>query len=201
MSHDHSHGNTEDPFDRRVAMTMAIVAAFLACTTMFSHRAHNETLILQGEANRLQTESNIFHTQASDQWAFFQAKNIRAYQTQGFLGITDALKDPKHDAPAIANDWRAQIKKYEGELPQLKAEAEALVVKANAAAEASKQKLEDSHHAHHRAARFDYAELAIELALVLCSVAVLSKRNLFWYGGILAGVVGVGLTGVALLTH
>ena len=41
----------------------------------------------------------------------------------------------------------------------------------------------------------------IELALVLCSVAVLTKRAPFWYSGIAIGLIGaaVGLSG--LLVH
>src|SRR4051812_34094187 len=56
----HAEHARHDPFDRRVAMTMAIVAAALACVTMLSHRAHNETL------------KNT--TEAANQWAYFQAK-------------------------------------------------------------------------------------------------------------------------------
>ena len=37
---------------------------------------------------------------------------------------------------------------------------------------------------------FDVAELAVELALVLCSIAVLTKRSGFWLAGIGSGLVG-----------
>lgn len=209
------HGHSDDPFDKRVAMTMAIVAAFLAFVTMLSHNAHNDTLLLQGEANRLQTESNIYHTQASDAWGYFQAKNIRSYQTHAYAGLYDALnhplpppaakgkKEPPPPAapPAILTEWQAQYKKYETELPKLQADAEGLVKKAEQAAEASRAKLEDSHHAHHKGARFDLAELAIELALILCSLAVLSKRAPFLYAGIGSVLVGLGLTVTAFLMH
>src|SRR5256885_8525131 len=64
---EHAQHPVQDPFYRQVAMTMAIVAAALACVTMLSHREHTETL-------RLQNEATIHHTQASDQWAYYQAK-------------------------------------------------------------------------------------------------------------------------------
>ena len=54
-----------DPFDRRVAMTMAIIAAVLACVTMLSHRAHDESLSLLAEANRLTTAANCSGSQTS----------------------------------------------------------------------------------------------------------------------------------------
>src|SRR5262245_18302235 len=92
---EHLHHAAHFPFRRRVAMTMAIVAAFLACVSMLSHRAHNETLRLQAEANRLQTEANILHTQATDQWNFYQAKNIRNHEYQVYLKLLPVLaKDP-----------------------------------------------------------------------------------------------------------
>src|SRR4051794_35048018 len=95
MEHaEHATHAAHNPFDRRVSMTIAIVAAVLACITMLSHRAHNSTLLYQAEANRLlsvanhqlaevnryQMAANIKHTQATDQWNFFQAKNIRNHQ-------------------------------------------------------------------------------------------------------------------------
>src|SRR5690348_6997468 len=82
------------PFDRRVAMTMAIIAALLALVTMLSHRAHTETLSSQEQANSVRTQANIYHTRASDEWAFYQAKNIRSVEYQGFLGLLKVLPKP-----------------------------------------------------------------------------------------------------------
>ena len=74
---EHAQHAAHNPFDRRVAMSMAIVAAVLACVAMLSHRAHNETLQLQNEANLKQIEANICHTEATDQWNYYQAKSIK----------------------------------------------------------------------------------------------------------------------------
>ena len=60
---EHAEHAAHSPFDRRVAVTIAMVAAALACVTMFSHRAHNDTL-------RLQTEAGILQTRASDRWSY-----------------------------------------------------------------------------------------------------------------------------------
>ena len=45
------------------------------------------------------------------------------------------------------------------------------------------------------------AELGVELGLVLCSLAVLTKRPPFWYSGLTAAAVGVLLAGSAFLVH
>ena len=182
------------PFDRRVAMTIAIIAAILALVSMLSHRAHTETLSLQAEANRLTTEANINHTLASDEWAYYQAKNIRNTQYQGLLALVTLLPS----APAarqiksrMEQDWKAAVEKYEQrELPDLKAKAEALVNKARQLEGQSARTIAESYHAHHRGDRYDLAELGIELALVVCSLAVLTKSSWFWYLGML--VCGLG---------
>src|SRR5262245_34525514 len=103
-------GHTLGPFDRKVAMTMAIIAAGLACISLLSHRGHTETL-------RLQSQANAFHTEASDAWNFYQAKNIRSYEFQSFLKTSMLL--PRNSASVsleerIRNDWVGQVDKYEG---------------------------------------------------------------------------------------
>src|SRR5947209_8651740 len=103
---EHAQHAAHSPFDRNVAMTIAIVAAALACVTMLSHRAHNETLQRQTEANRWQTMANIYHTKASDQWGYYQAKNIRKHQYEAYLNQFAALAKA-----ADSDSKRAEVEK------------------------------------------------------------------------------------------
>jgi hypothetical protein len=184
-----------DPFDRRVAMTMAIIAAVLACVTMLSHRAHDESLSLLAEANRLTTSANIHHTEASDQWGYYQAKNNRSSQLEASLGLLLALG--RAPGAYVRRDetvktWTGEIRRYrETEMPALKFKAEALVKEAHELEYESEAKRVESYQARRRGDRLDLAELAVELALVLCSIAVLTKQPSFWYAGIASGVIGV----------
>src|SRR5437879_2401487 len=76
MEHaEHAVHASHDEFNKRVTMSIAIVAAVLACVTMLGHRAHNETLILQGEALDLTTKASIKSTEAADKWQYYQSKN------------------------------------------------------------------------------------------------------------------------------
>jgi hypothetical protein len=59
---EHAHEKGE----KGIGLTMAIVAVLLAVATLLSHRAHTEEVLLQGEI--------------IDQWNFYQAKHIRAYE-------------------------------------------------------------------------------------------------------------------------
>ncbi len=183
------------PFDRHVAMTMVMVAAVLAVITLMSHRADSEALSLQVEAASLRTQANIYHTRASDEWAYYQAKNIRSTEYQGFLGMLDALsKDPavgEHRSRELQEQWGAEVRRYEGtELPQLKVAAERMVNQALGLEARAGDAIRRSYQAHLRGERLDVAELAAEMALVLCSLAVLTKGPRFWYAGIAAGALG-----------
>jgi hypothetical protein len=55
--------------------------------------------------------------------------------------------------------------------------------------------------AHHKADWFDLGELGVELALVLSSVAILSRRSGYWHAGILLCVLGLVAVAKGFLTH
>ncbi|HEV3260888.1 MAG TPA: DUF4337 family protein, partial [Gemmataceae bacterium] len=136
---EHAHHASHDPFTRQVAMTMAIVAAVLACVTMLSHRAHNETLRLQSESVgikneviRFQSQANIFHTRASDQWSYYQAKKNREYLYEALAAALDVTaKDPSKSGAAqkaatAINGWKKKAKTYQGDTAKIEAEARGL---------------------------------------------------------------------------
>jgi hypothetical protein len=171
-------------------MTMAIVAAVLACVTMLSHREHTETL-------RLQNEATIHHTQASDQWAYYQAKKNREYFYAASEVILEPVAAKAENSKALlatAEEWKSKAQKYEQEAAEIQSEAKEF---ANQAKELQKE----SEHAHHRADRFDLGELGVELALVLCSLAVLTKRKGFWFSGIGFGILGAAVAASAMFLH
>jgi hypothetical protein len=201
---EHAAHAAHNPFDRRVAMTIAIVAAVLACVTLLSHRAHNATLFYQAEANRLQSEANILHTQASDEWNYYQSKNLlqRLYQADQRL-MAALAKDPAmaSERDAAQAFWSGEINKYKDRLPEMEQKAKETGEKAIELQKEAKKMIEKSEHAHHHADRFDWGELAVELAVVLCSVAVLTKLAGFWYTGIGMALVGAAIALSAYLLH
>ena len=81
---EHAKRATHTEFDKTVTMTIAIVAAVMAGVTMLGHRAHNETLRLQGAALQAQTEGGIQHSQAGTKWAL-AANKWALYQAQRAL--------------------------------------------------------------------------------------------------------------------
>jgi hypothetical protein len=201
---EHAIHAAHNPFDRRVAMTIAIVAAVLACVTMLSHRAHNETILRQAESNRLQTEANILHTKASDQWNYYQSKNLlnRIYVSERLM-MGGLAKDPvkTKEQEEVQQLWADEIDKYQDRLPKMKEKAEGLDEEAKEKQKEAVAVMKESEEAHHRADRFDWGELAVELAVVLCSVAVLTKLAGFWYSGIVMGIIGACVALSAFILH
>jgi len=211
----HAAHAAHDPFDKKVTLSIAIIAAILACVTMLSHRAHNATLALQGEANRSQTEStryqtlaNIDHTKASDQWSYYQAKNIRKNEMDA-LGVLLGMVavDPKNEdgRKKIVEDWKTQAQRYGMEKEEItkkakefEASAEEFQHKAKETLENVEKRVEESHLEHLRGNRYDAAELGVEIALVLSSLAVLTKRAGFWYVGIVCCSLGMLVAASAL---
>jgi Domain of unknown function (DUF4337) len=199
--HEHAEHAATDPFTRRVAMTMAIVAATLACETLLSHRAHNATL-----SNQIKAGSNS--TERANVFARYQAKKNRQYQAEAnaqFLAANaeilaalagdekaatasraQRLSEAARKAEADALRWRENAKKW-------KADAADLLKEGNSLNPQIKKYEAEAENYHHRSDFFDMGELGVELALVLCSVAVLTRGRAFWYAGIGVGAVGLAV--------
>ena len=197
---EHAQHAAHDPFDKRVAVTMAIVAAVLAAVSLMSHRKHNETLSLQIQSNKKKTE-------AANRWAQYQARSIRRNQFEAFLDMLPVTAQPDKAAEAKKVAGRMQAKVDEYRMPAEKDDPKdpqglaGLMALAKALDDEAVKLEKDSEHVHHQGDRFDLAELFVELALVVCSVALLSKQRLFWYAGMAIGGVGVVLAGTAFFVH
>ena len=168
--HDHAH----DPFGQRVGVGIGVIGIILAVVTIGSHRAHTATVIHKTEAN--------------DQWAFYQAKNIRRHTDELFTDLTSV--EPTTDAAALAK----LREKYSGEATRYKDEQKGIEDKA-------REMEAEVGHERNRADRFDLAEVFLEVGLVITSITLLSGRKLFWYLGILLGIVGIAVAATGFIVH
>lgn len=159
-----------EPWTLPVAVTLAILAVLVAMATLMGHRAATEELLLQ--------------TQASDQWAFFQAKNIRLHELQSMADLlgTVATVD-KEKAGLLQEQYAKEVERYNKEKDEISERAKDLEQE-----RAQVAKRED---------RYDAAEVVLEIALIICSLTLLTKKKFFWFAGILMGIAGlaVGLSG------
>ena len=225
LEHAEHAGHGADPFTMRVAMTMAIIAAVLAAVSLVGHRKHNEALQIQGDANRLHTEAAAFKVDSSNAYAYYQAKRARVEQASYSIKYSNlfALAPNSDDLrKSEIAEWNKYIQSNSNKkedvtvdangLPVKKANGEednspgALLVYGDRYKELGKERTKEGEkkqkefeHIHHQANDLDFAHLAVELGLVLCTIAVLTKKQQFWIAGILAAALGVCLTGYALL--
>jgi hypothetical protein len=100
-------------FLRRVALSTALFAAFAAVVAMQAGDTVNEALVLKTEATRLQA-------QASDQWAFYQAKGIKASVAdagaQSWLSVGKPAPAALTDRVAKENNDQKEIRQKAEEL-------------------------------------------------------------------------------------
>lgn len=196
---EHAAHAAHNPFDRQVTMTIAIVAALLAAVTLLSHRAHNATL-------QKQLQSSDSFTKATNAWTRYQSKKNRQYLYQTADRQTRIFRTSPPVAgsqdSAARKKWEQQTDKdvqfWQNKAKQYKKDTDDIEKEARGHMEDAEKYKKESEHVHHLGDRYDLAELGVEIGLVLCSLAVLTKRRGFWYAGMLCGFVGVVLMGVGV---
>ena len=169
---EHAQHARHNPFDKRVALSMAIVAAALASVTLLSHRSHGEVQVKKTEEN--------------DAWNYMQAKKARAYMYAADADMVKALAAIAPDPEAAAFKTKDLVKEWEKNKDKYEEQAKEKEDLAN-------DLKKEGRIAHDSSNFFDLGELGIELALVLCSVALLAKNKLFWIVGIAVGVLGLAV--------
>jgi hypothetical protein len=97
-------------FLRRIALTTAVLAAVAAIAALKAGSTANEALVLKTEATRLQAE-------ASDQWAYYQAKGIKLAVAQA----TEASWQSVGKRPPA--DLLEKERRYAAEQGEIKAKA------------------------------------------------------------------------------
>ena len=171
---EHAEHGKENPALAPVSVTMAMLAVLVAVVTLLGHRAHTEEVVLQAKS--------------SDQWAYYQAKNIRRHEDEIFADLTSV--QPSTDAAALGK----LREKYSGEAARYKDDQKEIEDKARELeAEVATER--------NRADRYDLAEVFLEVGLVITSITLLSGRRTFWLAGVLLGLVGIVLAATGFFVH
>jgi hypothetical protein len=157
-----------NPVERRIGLTMAIIAALLATVTLLGHRAHTKEVVLQ--------------TEAADQWAYYQAKNGRYHMYAADAKLA-RLVGPQ--GAEIAAEWKGKAEEEKKEAEEIQRDAKRLD--------------QDTKTIEHRANYFDGAEICLEVAIVLCSIALLTGTLAFWQLSFVGAAIGVVIAAVGYL--
>lgn len=162
----HHHEHDDDPLVVPVSVTISILAVCVAIVTLMGHRAHTEELSRE--------------TQAASRWEQYQAKSIRLRMTQIGSDVLSVV------APLDKTKGEQLAQKYVTEVEHYASDKEDV-------SEIAKELEAERDRAMHRADRFDLGEVLLEIGLVICSLTLLAKRKIFWVGGTIVGLVGLGV--------
>ncbi len=154
------------PFDRKVAVSMAVIAAALAIVSVLGHIETTEELLNQ--------------QRASDQWAYYQAKNLRRYESEVARDVFTAMKTQDSAAK-----YQANMDRYEKDTAEIEHKA--------------KEFEQEGEHASREALRLHGGETLLEIGIVLASLAILTKRRLVWLTSMGVALLGIVVACSALL--
>jgi len=165
---EHAEHAREHPDQASISITMAILAVLVATVSLLGHRTHTEEVILQNKV--------------TDQWSYFQAKNIRMHTNELFADLAGVVAAKDGEAAAkFQEKARAEADRYKEDKKELEAKAHELE--------------QEFALTHRKADRFDLGEVFLEVALVITSITLLSGRRIFWRLGMVIAAAGCLIAG------
>jgi len=161
-------------FTRKVALTTAIYAVLLAITSLGGNYATKEMMLSQ--------------QQASDQWAFYQSKNIReiVYRSNSLRLEAELFERGASMKPearkryeSILSDMQTEQSRYQEEKDDIAKEAKALET------DRDKFRAKDPY--------FDFAEVLLQISIVLASISILAVSPPIFVTSIVSASAGTVL--------
>src|SRR5258705_9784058 len=93
-------GHQDYRYTLPVSITISIMAVLVAGATLLGHRAHTEELLLQ--------------SQATDQWAYYQAKNGRYHGMETTADLIETMiPRDKDKAEVLLKKYEKEIERYD----------------------------------------------------------------------------------------
>jgi uncharacterized protein DUF4337 len=163
---------------RWISLTTAILAALAAIASLKAGSTVNEALVLKTEATNLQA-------QASDQWAYYQAKGIKSAVALGAINAWEAA-------------GKAAPPRLSAESGRYVAQQDSISRKASELEHARDDKSGEaavllSHHEIYAA-----AVALLQIAIALGAIAALTRYRLVWYGSVALGVIAAILLAIPM---
>ncbi len=156
-----------------VSFSISVLAVLVALVTVLSHRAHTAAVLDQARA--------------SDEWGLYQAKKIRQTSIQSTSDLLVVLAPGNAAASAKLQDYKAHTAKWDADLAESEHRARGLE--------------EQVEGAERRAGRFDAGEALLQIAVVLASITLLTRRRLYWLAAMGLGVAGAAFAAAGYLVH
>jgi Na+/glutamate symporter len=171
---EHAAQHEPDGLAGQLAVTTAIIATIGA---LFAYMGG----ATQANAGIFKNNAAIKKTEAANQWAYYQAKSSK--QNLAEIAI-DLAPEPRRAF------YSGEVKRYDGEKAKIMVDAKKLEDESRAWDQQSEEQL----HQHHRWAQ---ATTALQIAIAMAAIAILTRRRWLEYGVFGLSAVGVVLGGLA----
>ncbi|HEY8833430.1 MAG TPA: DUF4337 domain-containing protein [Gemmatimonadaceae bacterium] len=164
------HEKRGGSFLRWISLTTALLAALAAIASLKAGATVNEALVLKTDATRLQA-------QASDQWAYYQAKGIKSAVTQSDINTWEA------SGKSAPNRLSAEAARYTAQQDSISRKA----------TELEHQRDEKSREAEVLLSQHQVYAAAVallQISIALGAIAALTVSRLVWFGSVALGALG-----------
>lgn len=164
--HEHTHHAAEHggvPWLSSVALSTAILAVLAAIAGLLAGARANEAMMAQIEA--------------SDQWAYYQAKGIKAAILDAKVTISGQAEEKDH----------AKAEKYTEEQAEIQKEARA-----------KEHEAKSNFHQHEVFAR---AVTMFQISIAIAAISALTKRKRYWFLSMIVGAAGAVFLTLGFLAH
>ncbi len=151
----------KDPFEKMVAISIAVMAVLLSYISM------------KGDNGK--TDSIVNTNEASNKWAQFQANSLKEHMAKSEADVLKILSTTPESAKRQA-ELLKDAAKYEAQKQKIQDEANQFKKDAEVGA-----KMND---------RADLGGLFLQIGIVIASVAILSRQKFLWYASMLLGIFG-----------
>lgn len=166
-------------FLRWISLTTAVLAALAAVASLKAGSTVNEALVLKTDATRLQA-------QASDQWAYYQAKGIKSAVAQSAINTWAAIGKP---APSNLSAESARYAAQQDSISRKATELEHQRDEKSLEAEV----LLAQHHIYAAAVAL------LQISIALGAIGALTGSRYVWFGSVGLGVIAAILLAIPML--
>src|SRR5262245_18532204 len=168
-------GEARDRFSKRVALLTAVYAVILAIASLGGSNAMKEMLLAQQEA--------------SNQWAFYQAKAIREHQYRAQKLILEI--DLEERGPTMKPQSRAKL---EAALRRFAEEEKRYGEEKKDIEKAARKQEAERDRNQAKDPYFDYGEGLLQIAIVMGAISILSKSRPPFYVSAVLALLGAALS-------
>jgi len=165
----------EDDFTRAVALVTAFFAVILAITSLGGNNAGKEMMLSQ--------------QQASNQWAYYQAKVIREHIYKTEKMTTEVALAERGAAMTVEarGNYEALVKKLGEEAERYSVEKKDVEKQAKELEAARDLNMKKDPY-------FDFAEVLLQIAIVMASISILAHSRQVFYLSVVMASIGAFLS-------